>query len=46
MVRKPIVMELQRTNETDMKLNDYFEKAKGVGVLATTDLAGQVNQAI
>ncbi len=29
-----------------MKLSDYFEQAKGVGVLATTDAAGQVNQAI
>ncbi len=29
-----------------MKLSEYFEKAKGVGVLATTDGSGQVNQAI
>lgn len=29
-----------------MKLSEYFEQTKGVGVLATTDLAGQVNQAI
>ena len=29
-----------------MKLSDYFEQAKGVGILATTDAAGQVNQAI
>jgi hypothetical protein len=29
-----------------MKLSDYFEQAKGVGVLATTDMAGQVNQAV
>ena len=29
-----------------MKLSEYFENAKGVGVLATTDAAGQVNQAI
>ena len=29
-----------------MNLSEYFEQAKGVGVLATTDLAGQVNQAI
>ena len=29
-----------------MKLSEYFEKAKGFGVLATTDAAGQVNQAI
>src|SRR5271157_1281547 len=29
-----------------MKLSDYFEKAKGIGVLATTDAAGQVNQAV
>jgi hypothetical protein len=29
-----------------MTLAEYFEKAKGIGVLATTDLAGQVNQAI
>jgi hypothetical protein len=31
---------------TSMKLTEYFERAKGVGVLATTDLAGQVNQAL
>lgn len=29
-----------------MTLSEYFEKAQGFGVLATTDLAGQVNQAI
>ena len=29
-----------------MKLSEYFKQAKGVGVLATTDAAGQVNQAI
>lgn len=29
-----------------MKLSEYFEQAQGIGVLATTDLAGQVNQAI
>ena len=29
-----------------MKLSEYFEQAKGFGVLATTDAAGQVNQAI
>jgi hypothetical protein len=29
-----------------MKLSDYFEQVNGVGVLATTDAAGQVNQAI
>jgi hypothetical protein len=29
-----------------MKLSDYFEQSKGIGVLATTDLAGQVNQAL
>ena len=29
-----------------MTLSEYFEQAKGIGVLATTDLAGQVNQAI
>jgi hypothetical protein len=29
-----------------MSLSQYFEKAKGVGVLATTDASGQVNQAI
>jgi hypothetical protein len=28
-----------------MKLSEYFENAKGIGVLATTDLSGQVNQA-
>jgi hypothetical protein len=29
-----------------MKLSEYFEKTQGVGVLATTDASGQVNQAI
>ena len=29
-----------------MKLSEYFEQAMGTGVLATTDLSGQVNQAI
>ena len=29
-----------------MSLSQYFEKAKGMGVLATTDASGQVNQAI
>jgi hypothetical protein len=29
-----------------MKLSEYFENAKGIGVLATTDRAGKVNQAI
>jgi hypothetical protein len=29
-----------------MTLSDYFQQAQGVGVLATTDAAGQVNQAI
>jgi hypothetical protein len=29
-----------------MKLSEYFEQERGIGVLATTDLAGQVNQAL
>ena len=29
-----------------IKLSEYFEKAQGIGVLATTDASGQVNQAI
>jgi hypothetical protein len=29
-----------------MKLREYFEKGKGIGVLATTDASGQVNQAL
>jgi hypothetical protein len=29
-----------------MTLSEYFEKAIGIGVLATTDMSGQVNQAI
>ena len=29
-----------------MKLSDYFVNAKGIGVLATTDMSGQVNQVI
>jgi hypothetical protein len=28
------------------KLSDYFQKTQGIGVLATTDASGQVNQAI
>ena len=35
-----------RKKGKSMKLNEYFEKAQGVGVLATTDGSGQVNQAI
>ena len=30
-----------QTKRADMKLSEYFEQAKGVGVLATTDLAGR-----
>jgi len=29
-----------------MKLNDYFEQAKGIGVLATADTQGKVNVAV
>ena len=29
-----------------MRLGEYFEQANGVGILATTDASGQVNQAI
>jgi hypothetical protein len=29
-----------------MKLSDYFEKAEGVGILATADAAGRVDAAI
>ena len=29
-----------------MKLSEYFEKTKGIGVLATTDASGQVDQAL
>ncbi len=29
-----------------MSLSQYFERAKGIGVLATTDASGQVDQAI
>ena len=29
-----------------MKLSEYVEKSQGIGVLATTDASGQVNQAI
>ena len=29
-----------------MTLSEYFEKTKGLGVLATTDASGQVNQAV
>jgi hypothetical protein len=29
-----------------MTLSEYFEKARSFGVLATTDAAGQINQAI
>jgi hypothetical protein len=31
---------------TSVKLNEYFERAKGVGVLATADTGGKVNTAI
>jgi hypothetical protein len=38
---------LNSLQETDiMKLSEYFETATGIGVLATTDASGQVNQAI
>jgi hypothetical protein len=30
----------------DMKLQEYFEKADGVGILSTADAAGQVNAAV
>jgi hypothetical protein len=36
---------MSRPRET-MKLSEYFENAKGIGVLATTDASGQVNQAL
>jgi hypothetical protein len=29
-----------------MKLSEYFVQTDGIGILATTDLAGQVNQAL
>jgi hypothetical protein len=29
-----------------VKLSEYFEKTQGIGVLATTDASGRVNQAI
>ena len=29
-----------------MKLSEYFETTQGIGVLATTDESGQVNQAV
>jgi hypothetical protein len=29
-----------------MKLSEYFEKTQGIGVLATTDASGRVNQAL
>ena len=29
-----------------MNLTEYFEQAKGIGVLATTDASGQVDQAV
>lgn len=29
-----------------MKLNEYFDKAKGIGVLATSDASGKVNVAV
>ncbi len=36
----------KRIMSKSMKLSEYFEKTQGIGVLATTDAAGQVNQAI
>jgi BRCT domain type II-containing protein len=32
--------------DNGMKLSEYFEKTQGIGILATTDASGQVNQAI
>ena len=29
-----------------MRLSEYFERTRGIGVLATTDMSGQVNQAL
>jgi len=39
-------MWLFLTKETMMELKHYFEKAKGVGVLATADAEGKVDAAI
>ena len=36
----------ERTMSKSLKLSEYFEKTQGIGVLATTDASGQVNQAI
>jgi hypothetical protein len=36
----------ERIMSKRLKLSEYFEKTQGIGVLATTDAAGQVNQAI
>jgi hypothetical protein len=36
----------ERIMSMSMKLSEYFEKTQGIGVLATTDASGQVNQAI
>jgi hypothetical protein len=32
--------------EVRVKLNEYFENAKGLGVLATSDVSGKVNAAV
>jgi hypothetical protein len=36
----------ERIMSKSLKLSEYFEKTQGIGVLATTDASGQVNQAI
>ena len=43
-----VITTFFRKHERDdeMTLGEYFEQAHGFGVLATTDAAGQVNQAI
>jgi hypothetical protein len=45
----PIAIIMDSTNFRErktMELREYFEKTKGIGVLATTDANGKVNQAI
>jgi hypothetical protein len=40
-----MINNLKREEKT-MKIDEYFEQAKGVGVLATADKSGKVNAAI
>ena len=43
----PIIRSIRTSlKEVWVKLNEYFENAKGLGVLATSDASGKVNAAV